>query len=83
MLPPKDEVNLFLWTAFLPMGFESSLETLIVIFQNVSPKGFFLTDYEEFKISVLTGILDNRQPLFINSYPAIYSWLQNINQYIK
>ena len=28
---------------------ENSLETLIVIFDNVSPKGFFLTVYEEFR----------------------------------
>ena len=28
---------------------ENSLETLIVIFENVSPKGFFLTVNEEFR----------------------------------
>ena len=28
---------------------ENSLETFIVIFGNVSPKGFFLTEYEEFR----------------------------------
>ena len=27
------KMNLFFWTAFFPMSFESSLETLIVIFQ--------------------------------------------------
>ena len=42
------------------MGFESSLETLIVIFQNVSPKGLFLLIMKSFEISILTGILDNR-----------------------
>ena len=47
------------------------LETLIVIFQNFSPKGFFLI-MKNFEISVLTGILDSRS--------AIYSWVQNINK---
>ena len=28
---------------------EDCLETLIVIFENVSPKGFFVTEYEEFR----------------------------------
>ena len=28
---------------------ENSLETLIVIFENVSPKGFFLTEYGGFR----------------------------------
>ena len=36
-------------------------------------KGFFVTGYEEFWNSVLSGILDNRQPLLINSNPAIYN----------
>ena len=74
------KMNLFLWTALFPVGFESSLETLNVIFLNVSPKGFFKLFMKNFEISVLTGILDHRQPLLINSYPAIYNWLQNINQ---
>ena len=72
------KIDLFLWTAFFPMGFESSLETLNVIFLNVCTKRIFLTDYEEVPVS--TGIRDNRQALLINSYPAIYSWVQNINQ---
>ena len=53
------------------MGFENSLETFIAIFQNVSPKGFFWLIMKNFEISVLTGILDNRQLLIINSYSAI------------
>ena len=43
---------------------ENCLETLIVIFEKVSPKGFFVTEYEEFwnfrfdgKFSIFT---DNR-----------------------
>ena len=36
------------------MGFESSLETLTVIFQNVSPKGFFWLILKNFEILVLT-----------------------------
>ena len=34
---------------------ENSLGTLIVIFENVSPKGFFLTEYEEFRNFHLTA----------------------------
>ena len=34
---------------------ENSLETLIVIFENVSPKGFFLLNIKNFQISVLTA----------------------------
>ena len=34
---------------------ENSLEALIVIFKNVSPKGFFLTNMKDFEISVLTA----------------------------
>ena len=34
---------------------EKYLETLIVIFENVSPKGFFRLDMKNFKISVLTA----------------------------
>ena len=57
-MPSKDE--LLSLNRFFPMGFESSLETLIVIFQNVSPKGLFLLIMKNFEISILTGILDNR-----------------------
>ena len=32
---------------------ENSLETLIVIFENVSPKGFFWLNMKNFEISVL------------------------------
>ena len=32
---------------------ENSLETLIVIFENVSPKGFFWLNMKDFEISVL------------------------------
>ena len=34
---------------------ENSLETLIVIFENVSPKGFFWLTMKNFEISVLTA----------------------------
>ena len=34
---------------------ENSLETLIVIFENVSPKGFFWLNMKNFEISVLTA----------------------------
>ena len=34
---------------------ENSLETLIVIFENVSPKGFFWLNMKDFEISVLTA----------------------------
>ena len=34
---------------------ENSLETLIVIFENVSPKGFFRLKMKNFEISVLTA----------------------------
>ena len=42
---------------FLPVLFEkkNSLETLIVIFEHASPKGFFLLNMKDFEISVLTG----------------------------
>ena len=47
------------WGSFsLFAGFlekENSLGTLIVIFENVSPKGFFLTEYEEFRNFHLTA----------------------------
>ena len=35
---------------------ENSLETLIEIFENVSPKGFFWLNMTDFEISVLTAI---------------------------
>ena len=54
------------------MGFESSLETLIVIFQMTHQRVFFWLIMKNFDISVF--------PLLMNSYPAIYSWVQNINQ---
>ena len=56
-LPAKDE--LVSLNRFFPMGFE----TLIVIFQNVSSKGFFLI-MKNFEISVLTGILDGRSAIY-------------------
>ena len=34
---------------------ENSLETLIVIFENVSPKGFFWLNMKNLEISVLTA----------------------------
>ena len=34
---------------------ENSLETLIVIFEKVSPKGFFRLNMKDFEISVLTA----------------------------
>ena len=34
---------------------ENSLETLIVIFENVSPKGFFWLNMKNFEISILTA----------------------------
>ena len=34
---------------------ENSLETLIVIFENVSPKGFFRLNMKDIEISVLTA----------------------------
>ena len=34
---------------------ENSLETLIVIFEKVSPKGFFWLNMKNFEISVLTA----------------------------
>ena len=34
---------------------ENSLETLIVIFENVSPKGFFWLNMKNFEIAVLTA----------------------------
>ena len=34
---------------------ENSLETLIVIFENASTKGFFLTEYEGFRNSRFDG----------------------------
>ena len=40
-------VSISLFAGFLEK--ETSLETLIVIFEKVSPKGFFLTEYEEFR----------------------------------
>ena len=44
---------------------ENSLETLIVIFENVSPKGFFWLNMKDFEISVLTAnsryVQDNLQ----------------------
>ena len=43
---------------FLPAGFlekENSFETLIMIFENVSPKGFFWLNMKNFEISVLTA----------------------------
>ena len=43
---------------------ENSLETLIVIFENVSPKGSFWLKMKYFEISVLTAnSLSYRQPL--------------------
>ena len=43
---------------------ENSLETMIVIFENVSPKGSFWLKMKYFEISVLRQILDiYRQPL--------------------
>ena len=45
---------------------ENSLETLIVIFENVSTRGFSLTEYEGFEIPFWRQILDiYRQPLLI------------------
>ena len=57
------------------MGFESSLETLMHDFPKCLTKGVFSDSMimKNFEISVLTGILDNRQRILINSYPAI-SW---------
>ena len=39
--------SILLFAGFLEK--ENYLETLIVIFENVSPKGFFQTGYEEFQ----------------------------------
>ena len=61
------------------MGFESSLKTLIVIFQNVSPKGLFLLIIKNFDISILTGILDNITATLNESF--ITSNLQLITEY--
>ena len=44
---PAKAVSISLFAGFLEK--ETSLETLIVIFEKVSPKGFFLTEYEEFR----------------------------------
>ena len=46
---------------------ENSLETLIVIFENVSPKTFFWLYMKNFEISVWRQTLDiYRQPLLSN-----------------
>ena len=42
---------------------ENSLETLIVIFENGSPKGFFRLNMKNFEISVFTANSIYRQPL--------------------
>ena len=43
----RHECSISLFASFLEK--ENSLETLIVIFENVSPKGFFLTEYGGFR----------------------------------
>ena len=46
---------------------ENSLETLIVIFENVSPKGFFWLNMKNFEISVLTANSRYLQTTALNS----------------
>ena len=48
----RHECSISLFASFLEK--ENSLETLIVIFENVSPKGFFWQNMKNFEISVLT-----------------------------
>ena len=45
--------NISLFAAFLEK--ENSLETLIAIFEKVSPKGFFWVNMKNFEISGLTA----------------------------
>ena len=56
---PKGFENHMAWgTISLFAGFlekENSLETLIVIFEKVSPKGFLWLNVKDFEISVLTA----------------------------
>ena len=61
------------WGSFsLFAGFlkkENSLGTLIVIFENVSPKGFFWLNMKNFEISIWRQVLDiYRQPLLIDNW---------------
>ena len=46
---------------------ENSLETLIVIFENVSTRGFSLTEYEGFEIPFLTANSRYLQTAALNS----------------
>ena len=49
---------------------ENSLGTLIVIFENVSPKGFFWLNMKNFEISIWRQVLDiYRQPLLTSVDP--------------
>ena len=45
--------SILLFAGFLQK--ENSLEALIVVFENVSPKGFFWLNMKDFEISVLTA----------------------------
>ena len=49
---------------------ENSLETLIVIFENVSPKGFFWLNMKDFEISVLTANSRYLQTAALNNYSS-------------
>ena len=52
---------------------ENSLETLIVIFENVSPKGSFWLKVKYFEISVWRRILDiYKQPLLMIRFKPIF-----------
>ena len=57
----RHECSISLFASFLEK--ENSLETLIVIFENVSPKGFFLTEHEEFR----NFSFDNEFSIFTDS----------------
>ena len=61
---------------------ENSLETLIVIFENVSPKGFFWLNIKDFEISVLTAnsrylqtaaLKEEKEKIFVpNKFTSIF-----------
>ena len=50
---------------------ENSLETLIVIFENVSPKGFFWLNMKDFEISVLKANSRYLQTAALNNLTII------------
>ena len=59
---------------------ENSLETLIVIFENVSPKGFFWLNMKDFEISVLTANSRYLQTAALKRSSCLQSYLVDFHK---